>query len=134
MPYEPIETLIPNTIMKKVINSSGRHTQYSVEPIENYILHDNRLDTVIFDDETGDESIQLGYAEGDVSVRYDYDFNTVVQDTITDSNGNAITVNKIGAFELYAIPRDSRPPDSYISGNDEPEHEVMSETEETEEM
>lgn len=124
MPYEPMQTLIPNTIMQKFINSSGRHTQYSIEPInENYVIHDNRLDSEIIDEELMEVvGVELGYAEGRIGVSVNYDFDTVVQDTITDSNGLSITVNKIGAFELYAISRENLPPDSYISGNSE-EHE-----------
>lgn len=121
MPREPMTvTLIENATMEKIINSSGTHTQYAITPNSGYVLHDNRNDVDEMDEEgnpTGNKI--LGYSEGDISVSVNYDFDTVVQGV-----DKGITVNKIGAFELYTLPRNVVP-ESEICDITDPDHEIM---------
>lgn len=114
-------TYIENTTMERIINSLGNHTQYAITPNENYVLHDNRLDTYDIFDENGNpigEPIELGYYPTTRTVSVNYDFDNVV----VGIDGNT-TVNKVGEFELYAILR-SEVPENQIFSNDT-EHEVM---------
>lgn len=108
MPYIPMDnTFIPNTTMKKFINSAGNHTQYVITPNENYVLHDKDLDVEEINPETFEPTgnIILGFYEGDTSVRYDYDF----------------TANP---REFYAVLITEVPENSEVF-NVEPDHEVM---------
>jgi hypothetical protein len=92
--YEAIiPPIIENTNMRKML-SDGVHRTTRIAPAEGYVLHDNILDENVFDEETSmiTEEIALGYKEGEVSVRYDYDF---------DANPR----------ELYAVLRSSVPED-----------------------
>ena len=111
MAIESMETLIPNTTMQKFINSQGRHTMYRITPNEGYVLHDRRIDFFEeIDEETGygiGEPITLRYSEGTITVSVNYDFDNVV----AGIDGNT-PVNKVGAFEIYAILRSDVPEDN----------------------
>lgn len=124
--YENVTpTLIPNTEMNKML-LDGVHKVYTIEAVDGYVLHDNRADTPLYDSETHETivGVELRYASGSKTVRYDYDFDTVVPDTITDVNGNTIAVNKIGQYELFAVPASAVPSDSIYGGVNN-DHEVM---------
>lgn len=122
--YEDVTpSLIPNTTMQKMF-IDGVHKVYVIGAVDGYVLHDNRADEVILDDETLEPTgeVILRYATGTKTVAASYDFNTVVPDTIIDVNGNEIAVNKIGAFELFAVPISAVPENNtYGAGND---HEI----------
>jgi hypothetical protein len=77
--------------MRKVL-FDGTHRTTRIAPAENYVLHDNILDDAALDEITGmpTDEILLGYKDGEVSVRYDYDFSA-------------------NPRELYAVPRSSVP-------------------------
>lgn len=117
--------LIPNTIMQKRLRD-GVDYQYLIEAAEGYVLHDNRSDQEEMDFDMGipTGNMILRYATGRVSVAANYDFGIVVPDTIIDVNGNAIAVNKVGAFELFAVPESVVPADN-IYGIAKPDHEVV---------
>lgn len=118
-------TLIENTITEKYINSAGVHKAYYITPNDGYVLHDNRCDEEILDPVTfmPTGEIRYRYATGSVSVSTNYDFDTVVADTITDISGNTIAVNKVGAFEFFAVPASAIPENqTYGGGND---HETI---------
>jgi hypothetical protein len=124
--YETVNpSPIANTIVEKGL-SNGTHLIYRVRPIEGYVLHDNRVDETVMNPETLEPTgeIILRYATGLLTVRHDYDFDNIVPDTITDVNGNVIAVNKVGAFELFAVLA-SAVPENNIYGGGNNEHEVM---------
>lgn len=108
MAYEIIDpTLIPNTNMKKYINSSGVFRTYNITPIEGYVLHDREYDIVEYDVDpiTGEEievSRRLGYRTTTASCGYNYDFSTSM---VTDDNG--VTHTAYGSRQFFAVPRDS---------------------------
>lgn len=119
--YENITTLIPNTTMQKMY-IDGVQKGYRIKPIANYVLHDNTMDTDVYD-ETFTEIIgkKFGYSPSSVYVSCgaNYDFST---HTVTDENGSTYIV--YGDREFFAIPESDVPADQ-IFGTDEPEHEVM---------
>ena len=131
-----IPSLIPNTTMQKIFRD-GVHRQYSVSPLEGYVLHDNRVDEEVINEETLEPTGEViyRYAAGSVTVRYDYDFTLIVPDTITDINGNTIAVNKVGAYEMFAVPSNLIPENQtygtqiFLAENDKPEnwHEITEE-------
>ena len=122
---EVIPTPIPNTKVEKMLNN-GVHRTYRITPNEGYVLHDNRVNEEVIDPETLEPTgeIIMFYAVGSTTVRYDYDFTVVVPDTITDINGNTIAVNKVGACEFFAVPRNLIPENQTFGvGNND--HEIM---------
>lgn len=125
---EPMETtLIPNTTMnKKYVD--GIFKVYEIIPNSGYVLHDRQND--IFDnyDDDGNgigEPAVMLFGLGGCTVRYDYDFTTITAGTITDIDGNEIAVNKVGPYELFAIPQSLIPADQIYGGGDNNDHEVM---------
>lgn len=122
---EPVTpSLIPNTTMVKGILNDV-HKTYEITPVDGYVLHDNRCDEEILNPETYEPTGEMlyRYATGMVSVKADYDFTVVVADTITDINGNTIAVNKVGAFELFAVPA-SAIPENQTYGGVRNDHEI----------
>lgn len=120
--YEEVTpSLIPNTIMRRSL-LNGVHKSYTIQPIANYVLHDNTLNTDILD-ETGINVIgqKFGYSPSSVykSCSANYDFTP---HTVTDENGNTYTA--YGNRDFFAVPESDVPADQ-IFGVDEPEHEVM---------
>lgn len=118
--YEDITTLIPNTTMQKIYIDEV-HKGYRIQPIANYVLHDNAMDIDIFDEE-GENVIgkTFGYSPDSVYVTCgaNYDFTT---HTVTDDNGNTYTA--YGNRDFFAVPESDVPADQ-IFGVDN-EHEVM---------
>ena len=77
--YEDIiPTLVENTTMRYLVADGVRRT-YNIKANEGYVLHDNTLDTTIYDDETDEPTgeVILGYSEGTKScgINYDWDAN-----------------------------------------------------------
>lgn len=97
-------TLIENTSMKKVFRD-GVHVQYDITPNEGYVLHDNLYDNPVLNEETGEETIVLGYRVSTASVAARYDFEA-------------------NPRELYAVLATDVPADQ-IFGTPEPDHEIM---------
>jgi hypothetical protein len=95
---------IENATIVPFYNNSGVHTRYRISPNDGYVLHDKRSDYTDFD-EYGNETLVLGYIEGTVSVRADYDFVA-------------------NPYELYAVLR-SEVPENQIFGGVGNDHEVM---------
>lgn len=117
--------LIPNTTMVKRF-LDGVLKVYKITPSEGYVLHDNRSDEEVLDLTTGEPTGEIiyRYATGTITVAASYDFNLVVPDTITDVDGNTIAVNKIGAYEMFAVPISAVPENNTYGGVDN-DHEVM---------
>lgn len=106
---EVVPTLIPNTSIKARINSTNDGIKtFWISPCEGYLLHDNRLDEEVIDPDTLEPTgeIVLRYSTETKTVKYDYDFDTIIPGTLQDVSGNTIKINKIGAFEQFAIPID----------------------------
>ena len=119
--YEPMETLIPNAIMRKRLRD-GVLSSYLIKPAEGYLLHDNNYDAFIYDEETlepiGVES--LGYRSTEGSVGYNYDFTPV---EMQDETGNTVTA--YGSRQFFCKPIDEVGEGAEIfGGNTEPEHEI----------
>ena len=119
-----IPSLIPNTTMYKKLRD-GVHTTYAITPIDGYVLHDNRTDIHEEYDLEGNPigDLVLGFASGTVTCAANYDF-TATPTTIT-LNGITHNVNKVGAYEFYAIPVDDVPADQIFGGVGNNDHEVM---------
>lgn len=124
--YEDVTpSLIPNTTMQKMF-IDGIHKRYVIEAIDGYVLHDNRCDEELIDPDTYEPTGEMlyRYATGTVTVNANYDFTAITPDTITDINGNIIAVNKVGAFDFFAVPA-SVIPENQIYGGSNNNHEVM---------
>ena len=120
-----IPSLIPNTTMKKGF-VDGVLKRYEITPINGYVLHNRRDDIFENYDDDGNgigEPTLMYFASGGCTVRYDYDFTSITAGTITDVDGNEITVNKVGAYEIFAIPQSSVPADQ-IYGVGDNDHET----------
>lgn len=112
------------TVVKGLVD--GVHRNYNITPNEGYVLHDNRCDEEILDPVTFEPTGEMlyRYATGMVSASKNYDFTVIVPDTITDINGNTIAVNKVGAFEFFAVPASAIPENQTYGGSNN-DHEVM---------
>ena len=112
-----IPSLIPNTTMQRGF-VDGVLKKYEITPSEGYVLHDNRVDEEILDPETDEPTGEMlyRYATGIVTVKANYDFTAITPDTITDINGNTIAVNKVGAFEFFAVPASAIPENQIYGG------------------
>lgn len=119
--YENITpSLIPNTTMQiRLID--GVRKQYIIYPVDGYVLHDNTLDEIEYDPETGEpiRTVKLGYYPIGRSCGYNYDFTPV---TVTDENG--VTHTGYGSREFFARPQSEVPADQIFTLPDS-EHEVM---------
>lgn len=103
---EVIPTPIENVTVKKALNN-GVHNAYTLKANEGYVLHDNTLDTPVYDEYTGEETgnIILGYSEGTKTCRANYDWDT-------------------NPREFYAVLRTDVPADQIYSGGNN-DHEVI---------
>ena len=75
------EKIIPPIIENATVNKiyvDGVHTQFEIIPDKGFKLHDARLDTEEFDEETfmPTGKIIKGFKTKSVTVRYDYDFKS----------------------------------------------------------
>lgn len=115
--YEPMETRIPNAVMRKRLRD-GELWQYLIKPAEGYLLHDKNYDQPVYDDygiETGE--IILGYRSTEGSVGYNYDFTPV---QMQDETG--ATVTAYGSRQFFCKPIDEVGEGAGIyGGNTEPE-------------
>lgn len=117
--YEDMETLIPNTTMRKLF-IDGVHRTYNIQANEGYVLHDNNYDQPIIDEETYEQiGSTLGYHGGVVSCGYFYDFTPV---EMLDEAGNTVTA--YGSRKFFAKLASEVPSDQ-IFGVTEPDHEIM---------
>lgn len=105
---EIIPSPIENTVVEKMLRD-GEHTSFRITVNEGYVLHDNRNDEPIFDDngeETG-EHISF-YCSGSTTVWHNYDFADTENGTYTyiDENGMEVTIPvvMVGGFQLYTLP------------------------------
>lgn len=117
--YEDVTpSLIPNTTMRKMF-IDGVHKTYDIYPIANHVLHDNTMDTDIFN-ENYSEIIgkAFGYSPSSVYVSCgaNYDFTT---HTVTDENGNTYTA--YGNRDFFAVPESDVPADQIFGLTDKPE-------------
>ena len=122
MSYIDCETsYVPNTTMKIFVNPLGRQTQYCFYPVDGYVMHVKSVDLEIYD-KTGENIV--GYTElfgsGMKSVPISYDFSVTKEDKYTYTDENQRTVNvpleKIGAEELYTLPKDIVPQKQLYDG------------------
>lgn len=119
MAYETVNpTLIENTTMQKYVSASGAFLAYRITPVDGYVLHDNAGNFI----DTNDVE-QEAYFHGSCSCGANYAFtpNTI---TVTDRNGNSITVTAYGTREFFAIPENTAPENNIFGGVDN-NHEVM---------
>lgn len=105
-----IPTLIPNTIMQKMIGN-GVHVKYTIKAIDGYVLHDKARDYAYIDPETEEEIPKRGYTTTTSSCQAAYDF-TPSQITIDD--GTVVTA--YGPREYFAIPANAVPGDQIFGG------------------
>ena len=72
-----IPSILPNATVNKIY-VDGEHTQFEIIPDKGFKLHDARLDTEEFDEETLEftGNIIKGFKTKGVTVRYDYDFDS----------------------------------------------------------
>lgn len=112
--YEDVTPpIIANTIMKKRLYD-GVFKQYTIKPIEGYVLHDNTLDYQTADpetgeplfDENGNELITQGFASGEKTCAATYNFVT-------------------NPREFFTVPESSVPADQIFGGGGSNDHEVM---------
>lgn len=98
-----IPSPIENTRVEKIF-SDGIHTGFRLTPDTGYVLH-NALN-----DHTDEFGIKTTYfCSGDTTVKYDYDFDDIIEDTYTyiDENNNQITIPvlTIGEYKFYTITK-----------------------------
>ena len=124
--------MIENTTITPVYNSDNELRGYEVSPDNGYVIHTTNYDTPVYDEETFEETgeILLGFTSTYILLGYNYNFSTVVAGTYTytDENGMevSIPVNKVGRFEIFAIPESIVPENQIFGGgNNDDDHEVM---------
>ena len=122
--------VIENTTVEPRYNGSNELIAYRITPNEGYVIHTTNYDTPVYDEETMTETgeILLGFTSAFIQIGYTYNFDTVVPGTYTytDENNMSVTipVNKVGRFEIFAIPA-SIVPENQIFGGNNNDHEVM---------
>lgn len=97
--YEDITpTPVENASVKKAI-LNGVPSSYRIKANDGYVLHDNTLDSPVYDEITGEETgeIILGYSEGTKTCGINYDWNA-------------------NPREFYAVLRDTVPENQIFSG------------------
>ena len=122
---------IENATVEARYNSSNTLYGYRITPNEGFVLHTKNYDTEVFDEETLEPTgeILLGFTSAYAAVGYNYDFDNVVADTYTYTDENGMTVsipiNKVGRFEIFAIPASIVPENQIFGSGNNGEHEVM---------
>ena len=77
MEFKKATPILENTNMIRVIGDNGIATNYRIEPIKGYVLHDKIMDDNEYDDEGNViRLIALGYRRSEASVTINYDFET----------------------------------------------------------
>lgn len=119
--YEEIETLIPNTTMKKMYMNDV-HRGYYITPNDGYVLHDSGYDINIYDEETGEPTgeVLLGYRPSTANCGYNYDFTPVEMQT-----DDGQTVTAYGSRKFFAKLVDEVPENQIFGKVEEPEHEII---------
>lgn len=93
--YENVTlSLIANTTMQKRF-IDGIHKQYLIAPIENYVLHDSRLDTDIDIDGNPIDPPLAGYTPATITVAANYDF------AANPNNIYAVLRNTVPENQIY---------------------------------
>lgn len=115
--YEDITTLIPNTTMQ-LRSVDGVPKNYTITPVEGYVLHDKNGDSTLRDEETGLPYTFMRYGRGTKSCGYNYDF------TSFEMQAEGMTVTAYGNREFFALP-ESAAPENSTYGEVTPETEVM---------
>jgi hypothetical protein len=127
--YEDMISLIPNATMQKVYVYDN-HTQYKIEAVDGYVLHDSRIDEEEFDHETMQPTGNIipRFKLGSTTVPASYDFTATTNGTYTytDENNMEVTIPvvKIGMYEFYTLPENIVPTNQTCGGGDN-NHEVM---------
>lgn len=131
--YEPMETIVPNAVMRKAYNN-GVFRSYWIKPADGYVLHDSSYDgyeyrPVLDDfgdpvyDEYGtpvtEEVVVLGYRPTEGSVGYNYDWTSF---EMLDEAGNTVTA--YGSRQFFCKPIDEVP-ENQIFGVTQPQPEIM---------
>ena len=121
--------MIENTTVEERYNSRNELVGYKITPNEGYVIHTTNHDTPVYD-EMGNETGEtlLGFTSAYISLGYTYNFDTVVPGTYvyTDENNMSVTipVNKVGRFEIFAIPASIVPENQIFGGGNNHDHEV----------
>jgi hypothetical protein len=100
MSYEEIiPTPIENARVRKILDN-GVHKGYYINANEGYVLHDNTLDEIIYDDFTGEPTGEVirGFSEGTKSCGANYDWEA-------------------NPREFYAVLRTEVPENQIFGGN-----------------
>lgn len=122
--------VIENATVTPIYNSDNEIGGYTITPNDGYVIHTKNYDEEVVDEETFEPTgeIILGFVRAPISLVRNYNFSTVVAGTYTytDENGMevSIPVNKVGRFEIFAIP-ESIVPENQIFGGGNNDHEVM---------
>ena len=125
-----IEPMIENAVVVTRYNSSNQVSSYRITPNEGFVLHTKNYDFEVFDEETLESTgeILLGFTSTYISLGANYNFSDVVPGfyTYTDENGMTVNIpiNKVGRFEIFAIPA-SIVPENQIFGGGNDDHEIM---------
>lgn len=95
-----VPPIIPNTTMRKRLRD-GVPQNYTITPIEGYVLHIKGKNAPIEDPETHEDiGIKLGYNSGSCTCSINYDFAPL---TVTDENGVQFTAYG-SAQEFFTRP------------------------------
>lgn len=68
-----IPAMIENTSMQ-IAYKDGVPYRYQITPVSGYVLHDKTYDYPVYNPDTGEDEIVLGYRTSTASVPYNYDF------------------------------------------------------------
>ena len=119
--YEPLEqTLIPNTTMEKGL-FDGAHRIYRITPNPGFVLHDNAAD---YTDPMG--VYVYRFSSGICTCGANYDFSNTAEKSVTDINGNTVTVTAYGERGFFAFPENLvADPENNIYGASKPETETI---------
>lgn len=123
--------VIENTVVTPRYNSNNVISSYRIDPNEGYVIHTTNYDSPVFNEETMEETgeVLLGFTSTYISLVANYNFDVVVPGfyTYTDANGMTVNVpiNKVGRFEIFAIPASIVPENQIFGGGNNNDHETM---------
>lgn len=96
--HKDIETLIPNTTMRKILNNDGVEMCIEITPIEGYETHRHARCYEDENMETGEKTFVHGYSTAPCTVPLDYDFeNTKEVDGYTAYGASEIFAREVTA-------------------------------------